>query len=545
MSRAPAQRPADIVTTPDRRRVYESAGLWNGETLAGQVAAHAAHAPKRLAVIDMCGQREVTYGELDRDANRMANRLASLGVKAGDVVSVQLPNWYETVVVQVAILKLGAVLNPMLPIYRAKELRHMVTVGGVEVIVTPGVYRSFDHAAMVEEVRATVPSLSRHVTIEDPEEDPEAFRRSLEQWPDTPPAHVLDAAAVSELMFTSGTEAQPKAIMHTEQTTSFSARAAAAALGLGGRDVVWMPSPIGHSTGLNYGVRIALHHGLPLVLQDRWSAEVAAQLIERHRVSYTVAATTFLADLVAYAERAGVDATSLRLFGSGGAAVPPKLVVAAERLGMIVLRLYGSTESLVATWNRPDSSEEKRVETDGLALAHVEVEVRREDGVPLVGEPGEIYVRGPATAVGLFADPERTAAAFDGDGWLRQGDLGVLDTDGYLTIVGRVKEIIIRGGLNIAPREIEELVIQHPAVQEVAVVGLPHPRLGEQACACVVLRDGASLTLEQLVAYLREQGLSTFKLPERLALLDALPRTSTGKVQKFAIVAGLKDAGAA
>ena len=534
-------RLADIVTTPDRRRRYEAAGLWNAETLAGRVAEHAARRPSKIAVVDLGGDRERTYGQLDRDASSFASRLVELGVRVGDVVSVQLPNWYETVVIQLGVLRAGAVLNPMLPIYRSKELRHMVTVGDVKVLVTPRVYRGHDHQAMVEELRADVSCLRHHLVVDDPEDDADAFLGALEHRSDAPPSPVIDAAAVSELMFTSGTEAQPKAIMHTEQTASFSARAARDALGLRDDDVVWMPSPIGHSTGLNYGVRVALHHGLTLVLQDRWSAEVAARLVESRRVSYTVAATTFLADLVEHASATGSDLSSLRLFGSGGAPIPPELVAAADEHGITVLRLYGSTESLVATWNRPDSSREKRVETDGRALDHVEVEVRSETGQALVGEPGEIVVRGPNTTVGLFADPDRTAAAFDGDGWLRQGDLGVLDADGYLTIVGRVKEIVIRGGLNIAPREIEELTLQHAAVAEVAVVGVPHPRLGEQACAFVVLREGTTLELPELVAFLKAHGLATFKLPERLVVVDALPRTPTGKVQKFALVSALSE----
>ena len=344
--------------------------------------------------------------------------------------------------------------------------------------------------------------------------------------------------AVSELIFTSGTEAAPKAIMHTEQTANFSVRVAAEDLGIGEGDVVWMPSPIGHSTGFNYGVRFALYHGLPLVLQDRWDAGVACDLIAARGASYTLASTTFLQDVVAEAERRGDRRLgSMTRFGCGGSPVPPELVRRAAACGIGVLRLYGSTEVLVATWNRPGSPAGKAVDTDGPALRHVEVEVRDENGeVAAPGAAGEIHIRGPNTCVGFYRDPARTAATFGPGGWVRSGDLATMDEDGYLTVVGRKKEIIIRGGLNITPREIEDLLLDFPEVDRAAVVGLPHERLGERVCACVVLAPRTALDFETMVGRLRAIGLATYKLPERLEVLDSLPVTASGKVQKFEIV---------
>jgi acyl-CoA synthetase (AMP-forming)/AMP-acid ligase II len=350
---------------------------------------------------------------------------------------------------------------------------------------------------------------------------------------------------VSELIFTSGTEANPKAIMHTEQTANFSVRVAYADLGLGRDDVVWMPSPVGHSTGFNYGVRFALYHGLRLVLQDRWDADDAVALVAEQRCSYTLAATTFLQDLVAAATRGGAHLNQLRCFGCGGAPVPAELVRAARARGIGVLRLYGSTEVLVGTWNRPESLPDRQDTTDGIAMSDVEIEVRGEDGRRCApNEPGELYVRGPNTCVGFFRDAERTAATFSADGWVRSGDLVNVDRDGYLTVVGRKKEIIIRGGMNIAPREIEELLVAFPEVDRAAVVGLPDARLGERSCACVVVRPGETLDLATALARLRTSGLAAYKLPERLEVLDALPTTASGKVQKHEIVRQLTTADA-
>jgi acyl-coenzyme A synthetase/AMP-(fatty) acid ligase len=535
-----AVRPADVATDPLRRDAYEAQGWWNGDTLAGRVSAHAERHGERTAVVDMGGQRRASYAQLDQDSNRLANALVSWGVAPGDVVSVQLPNWYETVVVQLGVLKAGGILNPLLPIYRANELSHVLTVGGAPVFFSARTYRGFDHAAQSAELTAQVASLGRAVIVDEPGRAGDRFRELLEAHSDQRPDVELAPAAPSELIFTSGTEARPKAVLHSEHTAEFSARAAASALGLGDDDVVWMPSPIGHSTGLNYGVRIALHHGVPLVLQDAWAADDAVALIEQLRCSYCVAATTFLSDVTQCARTRDVDLSSMRFFNSGGAPVPAELVRAGEELGMSVLRLYGSTEVLVASWNRPESPDEKRWNTDGLPLDGIEVRIDPDAGGDSAGAPGEILVRGPNTSIGFFADPARTAATFQADGWVRTGDLGVLDDDGYLTVVGRKKEIIIRGGLNIAPREVEALILRHPDVVEVAVVGIPEERLGERACACVVLAEGRVLELDDLVRFLVREGLAKFKLPELIARFEALPKTQTGKVQKFQLVDELR-----
>jgi non-ribosomal peptide synthetase component E (peptide arylation enzyme) len=219
--------------------------------------------------------------------------------------------------------------------------------------------------------------------------------------------------------------------------------------------------------------------------------------------------------------------------------VPPHLVDAAAERGIQVLRLYGSTEVLVGSWNRPSSTRQQKRETDGVAMSHVELEIRADDGrVQPPGEPGELFVRGPNTCVGFFADPERTAATF-ADGWVRSGDVLRMDDAGYVTVVARKKEIIIRGGINIAPREIEELLVAFAEVERAAVIGLPDDRLGERMCACVVLRAGSELDFATMVERLRGTGLATYKLPERLEIVDVLPATASGKIQKHELVRAL------
>jgi cyclohexanecarboxylate-CoA ligase len=526
---------------PERASAYQSQGLWDDVTLPDQVRRWAHERSNETAVVDHAGTRRHTWSQLAEDAGTLAAALEKHGVGPGDVVSVQLPNGYEAVVAAVSVLSIGGVLNPLLPNYRARELGHVFRSARPKAILTPDVYRGFDHRMMVAEVSAETGQTPVHFVVG--ENGGDARIADILAAPTTAaPVSSPRAGDISELLFSSGTEAQPKAILHTEQTTNCAVRTAYTDLGMSQSDVVWMPSPIGHSTGFNYGLRFALYHGLRLVLQDEWNPESAVDLIEQEQCSYTLAATTFLNDLLPVARRDPSRVRSLVRFGCGGASVPPELVAEADGLGIRVLRLYGSTEVLVGTWNRPGAMRAKRMHTDGSPMSHVEIECRRDDGTVCdPEEPGEIFTRGPSTCVGLFDDPERTRAIFDSEGWVRSGDLGTVDAEGYLSVVGRKKEIIIRGGLNIAPREIEELILRFPEVDRVAVVGLPHPRLGELSCACVMLRPGSSLSLDEMSERLLAEGLAKYKLPERLERLDSLPVTASGKTQKHEIVRILSE----
>lgn len=520
----------DVVTSDERRLAYLASGAWDGVTLPARAAAHASDRPDDRAVIAE-GGAHVTYAELWDRAARVAGFLAAEGIGTGDVVSVQLPNRIDTAVVALGVLTAGAVINPLLPNYRARELAHVFTTARPRAIFTPSVHRDFDHEELVTTTATATGCTPVHVVCDPSPRHGVALDDVLARDDRAACPTDRDAGAVSELIFTSGTEATPKAIMHTEQTTNFSVRVAASDLGVTGDDVVWMPSPLGHSTGFNYGLRFALYHGLPLVLQDRWDPTVAVDVVRRERCSYTLAATTFLRELVVESARRGVPVDSLRCFGCGGAPVPPALVEEGEAHGVQVLRLYGSTEVLVATWNRPDAPRPARVHTDGRAMSGVEVEVR----------DGEIFTRGPNTCVGFFADPERTGTTFDADGWVRSGDLATLDAEGNLTVVGRKKELIIRGGMNITPRELEDLIGGFDEVRTVAVVGTPDERLGEVVCACVVPEPGATLTLAAVVDRLRDVGVATYKLPQRLELLTELPTTASGKIQKHEILRRLEE----
>jgi len=505
---------------------------------------HAQTKPDEVAVVDgdSVAEREHTFGQLASDSAKLACWLREQGMRAGDVASVQLPNVYEAVVVALGLQQVGMVINPVLPNYRLKELSYIFTKAETKVVFIPDSYRGFDHLTLIDDVaREARLELLQVIVGVSTGEHPTLASILEGSAPEVIPPSELDPSYMSEIIFSSGTEAEPKAVMHTEQTTSFSVRNVQEWLSLADHDVVYMPSPVGHSTGFNYGLRLAMHLGLKLVLQDKWDSKVAVDLIDRHQCTYTLAATTFLKELSDELRVQERTLPSLRLFGCGGAPVPSELVDAANAVGIRVQRLYGSTEVLAVTWHEPESSLDRRRDSDGHPVINVEMELRDDnERVCGVQEPGEILVRSPGTSVGYFQDPERTAATYMPDGWIRTGDIGEIDESGDLRIVGRKKEIIIRGGLNIAPREIEDMLVAMPQIEQAAVVGIADARLGEKCCACVRLREGESLNFESMVKFLSAGGLAKYKLPEALELFDELPMTSTGKVQKHMILSQLE-----
>ncbi|MCY3752052.1 MAG: AMP-binding protein [Gammaproteobacteria bacterium] len=526
-----------------RQAEFVASGIWDDERFGLSVAERAAANPNNEAVVDRKGKRRITYGELDVLSNQAANMLIDAGVEPGDVVAVQLPNCIEAAVLGVAISKVGAIINPMMTLYREKELKHMLGTTQAKVIFTPDFYRKCSHRDLLVRVTGELDHELKTIVIDVPENDadgPSEWLDSLSQWSDTPVAVERSAADVSVVLFTSGTEKAPKAVMHTEQTLNSNIRAGWKGFELGDDEVCWMPSPVGHSTGYAWGIRVALQNGAKLILQDRWTPEEGVATVERERPTYTLSATIFLTDMLSIAEQRAVDLSSLRVFGCGGAPVPAEVVNAAADNGINVLRLYGQTETEIATMNTPSCSLDKLINTDGAALEGFKIDIRNEAGESLpAGTEGELCVTGPGVSVGYFQLPEQTLSKFR-NGWVYTGDIAVMDEDGYITIVGRKSEIIIRGGLNITPREVEEAIIPIKGVSAVAIVGLPHNRLGEQCCACIIPEEGVEITLDNICDELRSRGVSAYKLPERLEIFEEFPMTASGKVQRHNLAKILK-----
>jgi cyclohexanecarboxylate-CoA ligase len=540
-----AARAAELgVILPASRIAAESRrGFWQNRIATDYLDEAVALYPDRTAIADvnsMTGACTVlSNAELRRRADRIALGLVALGVRPGDVVSFQLPNWWEFMAIVLACVRIGAITHPVMPIYRHKELAFMLGLAESRVFIVPRRFRDFDYPAMAEELRADLPAL-QHVLVVGG-----AGAASFEDvLLHNPRATERDAAAifdqrrpgpndVMQLLYTSGTTGEPKGVMHTANTLMGSLAEFGKRLTLDHGDVVFMASPFAHQIGYLYGIMTALMHHAPVITLDIWDPAKAAQLIEKWRATYTLASTPFLADLTDLPGLDGCDIGSLQHFVCGGAPIPRSLARrAARNLGTKIVAVWGMTENGAATGTYPDDPEAKVFGTDGVALAGMEVRVVDDAGkIVAAGQAGVVQTRGAANFVGYLKRPDLFDT--DADGWFDTGDLATMDEDGYIRIVGRNKDVIIRGGLNIPVVEVEDLLYRHPAIQDVAIVGMPHERLGECACAFAVLSPGHALSLEDAVAFLKTHKIATQYLPERLEIIDRLPRTPSGKVQKF------------
>ena len=492
-----------------------------GKDLAGALRGAAVrHGGTRLVFHGPDGRVETRLDELHERALRVAGGLAGLGVRPGDVVALQLTGRVESAVAHAAVLLCGAVVLPVVPIYGLRELGFVLRQSGAAALVTSG--------ARAEEVRAArseYPAL-RHV-IAVGEEGWDALERA-EPFAGGPPA---DPDEVGVLVYTSGTTADPKGVQHTHR----SILAELATMPVRGDDFVYLDAfPPGHVAGLSVLLR-ALVGGVPTVFMERWDAETALDLVHEYGVSASAGVPFHLAALLDAVERSGRGAGTLREYLVGAAGVPPVLVERADRAGIAAYRAYGSSEHPTISAGEPDDPPDKRAFTDGRLKAGTRVRVVDPEGRDLpVGEEGEIWSRGPEVFAG-YRDPTLNAGAFTPDGWLRTGDVGRLDADGHLTVTDRLKDIIVRGGEKISSKEVEDLLAAHPAVTEAAAVAEPDERYGERVCAFAVLHEGRSLDLDGVREHFAALGAARQKAPERLVVVDALPRTPAGKVRKHVL----------
>ena len=523
-------------TRAKRRAAMIAAGHWRDETLLDHLDRAVARFPDKTAIVAVrseSGQEvRLSYREIDRLSNILAARLSKMGVARGDVVSFQLPNWWQFSVLHLACLKAGAVSNPLMIIFRERELRFMLKLADTKALVVPASFRNFDYARMAENIRGDLPAL-RHVFVVGGKGEA-AFEALLSETAEAPARERRPSPDdVIQLLYTSGTTGEPKGVMHTSNTLLSNLVPFAERLHLGAEDVVHMPSPLAHQLGFMYGLIMPVMLGATAVLQDIFDPKEMARQIAQEGVTFTMGATPFLNDLAEYVERNNAATETLRVFVSAGAPIPRALVSKARQaLGAAIISAWGMSENGAVTTTRPEDPEEKTMETDGCALAGIEVRVVDANGnaVPF-GQEGQLQVRGCSNFVGYLKRPELDNT--NAEGWFDTGDLARMDAEGYIRIAGRSKDIIIRGGENIPVVEVEGLLFKHPAIAAVAVVGYPDARLGERACAFVVLRAGASLTFAEMAAYLKAQQMAQQYIPERLEIVGELPRTPSGKIQKF------------
>ena len=533
MADGPVELRRDIsgFTVRWNRRVAAMAtafGDWPDCTVAELARDRAASDPDRILCIE--GDRSLSAGEIYRMACALAGWFDANGLRAGDVVSFQLPNWWEANVINIAAAMLGIVVNPLIPIYRDAEVSHILTASGSRLIFVPEVFRKFDYPGMMRRLADELPPDFRVVTVRGG--GGEGFEDLVKAPPLSGPRSV-DPNAVKLVLFTSGTTGRPKGVLHTHNTIHADGMKMVPALRLVDDDHVFCPSPLTHVTGYLWLLNHPWLAGLPAVTLDIWEPSRAFDLAERHRCAFILGATPFLRGLIEEAHRRNGSLPHLRQFLCGGAAVPPSLIYEAARVfdNCIPWRNFGASEALTMT-RSPDSRSELRLgaETDGR-LHHCEVRiVDLGTGVPLAeGEEGEICVREPSMAVG-YAQPEDNTDSYDEDGFFRMGDIGRLVEHGHILVTGRKKDLIIRSGENISAKEIEDVLLASGAVEDVAVVSMPNAATGEAICAFVVAHQPPSLA--EIARIVADAGLARQKTPEHLVAIEALPRTSSGKVRK-------------
>jgi cyclohexanecarboxylate-CoA ligase len=516
---------------PERVSAYRREGLWLDASIAQTFLETAAVRDRARALVEP--ERTLSFRELAACVRRCASGLVARGVRPGDAVAYRLPNWWEAAVTLLASTAVGARSVPIVPILRAREVAQILAQTSPRLVVTAGEQRGVDAQTLFDEAfeRSGV-APARLCYARSP--SGESFAELLDSEP-LAELPELDPDADAVLIYTSGSTAAPKGARHSHRTLQAELRSLVAAHGLCAEDRVLMPSPLTHISGVIHGILAPALLGTSAVLMERWDPAAALAAIERHRVTYLIGAPTFLQEMLARPEIEKTDLSSLRLYACGGASVPAELMRAgrARIPNLVTKRSYGSSEfPTIATTTAADALT-RGLDTEGRPLAGVEIRICDSAGTPLAaGQEGEIRARGPDCFLG-YVDARLDAETFDGDGYLCTGDLGILDADGYLRVTGRVKDIIVRKGEKISAREVEDLLTEHPAIAEVAVIPLADPRTGERACACVRLSPGSAVpSLADVVDHLRRRDLTPQKLPEQLEVVMDFPRTPSGKIHK-------------
>ncbi|MCP4471489.1 MAG: AMP-binding protein [Gammaproteobacteria bacterium] len=523
----------------DHSEHYRKSGYWSDRLLTDYLQQAVEHSPHKLAVKD--GRfGSLTYQDLATQSWRLAAALQSFGITKGDKFVVALPNWQQVPVFVLALGYLGAV-GVHLPITGGEhEFTGVLTVSGAKGIVVPDTLRDKNFVALIDRAAKNCPQLDLRVVVGSEQWHPGwlTFDELLAHGPVEPtrPKAQLNADDLNCLLFTSGSSGIPKGVMHSSNSIGALNTTTAPIYDLGAEDIIFMGAPLGFSAGYAHGLRLAIYLGASLILQDAWDADQALETMVREKATFTMATPTLLDDLLNCKRFSDLGARlSLRVILCGGAYVPSSLLRQAhEKLPQTLTSvIWGMTEG-IGTGCRPGTPLNQVASTDGQPFLGTELKVLGQDDEELAaGQEGDLVMRGPQQCLGYFKNPQLNQESFLQDKWFRTGDLAVIDSQGYVKITGRRKELIIRGGANISPLEIEQALIGEPGIGQLAVIGIPDERLGERICACLVANpDGKTPDLSELTAITRDKGLAKNKWPERLQIIDALPVTAAGKLRR-------------
>lgn len=522
---------------------YRDTGAWRGVPLGRYLDNAVAEVPDRVATISVDGTGEVvrslSYRELDELSGRVAAGLRSLGVGAGDTVSVMMPNCSEFSAIAFAICKLGAVYSGIPITYGRREVGFMLGRARTRVLIVAASYHGQDLVALARDTRVDN-HVEEVVVFGGPALEESGWINFDELITIAPLTDLpeVDPYSIVQLAFTSGTTSEPKAVMNLHATidsvvTSWQAH-------VGGTEAFGDPlinmimSPVGHATGFFWGALLTVYLRGTAVYLERWSPTVGLRVLREQKITTMIGSPTFLFDILRVEGATAATLPDLRLVSVPGAPIPRSMIPRArEQLGCAIIPAWGMTEYGIGVSGSLRLPRDRVEATDGVAVSPAEVRICARDDVPAAhGEEGDLQIRGPGLFAGYYGRPDFTLESFTTDGWFRTGDRAAIDVDGYVSLLGRTRDIVIRGGENIPVIEIEDLLYRHPDVVEVAVIGVPDERFGERAHAVLVMKNDTAMSLDLMCEYLLAQGLSRRHLPEGVTVITAMPKTMSGKIRK-------------
>lgn len=534
-----------IKINENRKKQYIEQKYWTSLTLCDYWNQSVEKYPDREYVVDDKGSR-YTYRQIDEKASIIASYLIESGVKPYDVVSLQVPVWSEFVLITIACMKAGAIIHPIAMCYEEGDLIRALNQTKSKAYFAPTWFHKTDYEERILSVEKDLPYLETIVlldNIKDKNSNKITVKEILDSYKPLEDNIEVDSNAVTLILCTSGTTSGSKGVLLTHNNIIFSESYFNKELGLTKDDIMFMPAPLNHATGFHHGIIAPMLIGAKVVLQQKFQCPQAIDIMNKEQCTYSMGSTPFIYDILRYIEEHGGSLDYLKFYLCGGAPVPGYMVQKAYKYGVKLCEVYGSTESVPHVFVRPEETLDLNGTTSGRAMEGVEVRVVDNDGkdVP-VGITGEEISRGPNVFVGYLNDKDTTDKALDDEGWFYSGDLCVSDECGNIHIIGRKKDIIVRGGENLNSNEIDNDIEGCPGIIDHAVVGMPDERLGERICVYVVLKsENEQLKLPDMIEYLKSKHIPKRFWPERLEVIDKIPKTATGKVMKFVLQKDLKE----
>ncbi len=537
----------DLKINPEQKKMYLEKGYWSDKTLLNCWEASVEKYPDREYVVDDRGFR-YTYRQMDEAASKVAAYLREKGVMARDVVSFQIPIWSEFVLITIACFKVGAVIHPIAMSYEEKELIRSMNTTESKVYFAPTFFYKTDYEQRILAVMDQIPSLKGVVMLDygrERKSNLPSLAEIINAYPPLPKeecAHELTGQDITLILCTSGTTGGTKGVLLSHDNIRYSEETFNRELELDENDIMFMPAPLNHATGFHHGVIAPMLLGAKLVLQQKYRCHEAIALMNREKCTYSMGATPFIYDILRELENSGGELPYLKFYLCGGAPVPGYMVQKAWKFKILLCEVYGSTESVPHVFVRPKEALALNGTTSGRPMGAIEVKVIDDEGneVP-TGTPGEEVSRGPNVFLGYLKARNITDGVLDDDGWFHSGDLCVMDENRNIRIIGRKKDMIVRGGENLNSNEINDNLEGCPGVGEHTIIGMTDDRLGERICAFIVpAKGGEGMVLEDVLAYLKGRGVPKRFWPERLELIDRIPHTGSGKVKKYLLQEELK-----